>query len=114
MKHFLLTPVSARTGRQYLYALVCAPLGVAGFVYVVATMAVGGALSFTFVGLPLIAAAIFGARQYGRFQRLLANRLLAAEIDAPGPNRRWAAAHGVLAKLGAALGDLPAWRSQAY
>ncbi|NUR59532.1 MAG: sensor histidine kinase, partial [Catenulispora sp.] len=114
MKHFLLSPVSARTGRQYLYALLSAPLGVAGFVYVVATMAVGGALSFTFVGLPLIATAIFLARQYARFQRLLANRLLGADIETPPPNQRWASAHGVLAKLGAALGDLPAWRSQAY
>src|SRR5438445_5657385 len=59
MKRFLLSPVSARTGRQYLYALVCAPLGIAGFVYAVVTLAVGGALSFTFVGLPLIALAIF-------------------------------------------------------
>ncbi|NUR26279.1 MAG: sensor domain-containing protein, partial [Catenulispora sp.] len=114
MKRFLLSPVSARTGRQYLYALVSAPLGLAGFVFVVVTMAVGGALSFTFVGLPLIATAIFLARQYARFQRGLALRLLAVEIDTPPPNQRWATAHGVLAKLGAALGDLPSWRSQAY
>ena len=114
MKHFLLSPVSARTGRQYLYALLSAPLGVAGFVYVVVTMAVGGALSFTFVGLPLIATSIFLARQYGRFQRTLAGRLLDARIETPPPNQRWASAHGVLAKLGAALSDLTAWRSQAY
>ncbi|GAA2036767.1 sensor histidine kinase [Catenulispora yoronensis] len=114
MKRFLLSPFAARTWRQYLYALVSAPLGLAGFVYVVATLAVGGALSFTFVGLPLIALAIFLARHYARFQRLLARGLLGAEIEAPPPNQRWAASHGVLAKLGAALGDLPAWRSQAY
>ncbi|NUR57637.1 MAG: sensor histidine kinase [Catenulispora sp.] len=114
MKHFLLSPVSARTGRQYLYALLSAPLGIAGFVYVVVTMSVGSALSFTFVGLPLIAGAIFLARQYAKFQRRLAGSLLGAEIETPPPNHRRAAAHGVLAKLGAALGDLPAWRAQAY
>ncbi|NUP50718.1 MAG: sensor histidine kinase [Catenulispora sp.] len=114
MKHFLLSPVSARTGRQYLYALVSAPLGIAGFVFVVVTMAVGGALSFTFVGLPLIATAIFLSRQYARLQRAMAGRLLGTEIEAPPPNQRWAAAHGVLAKLGAALGDLPGWRAHAY
>jgi signal transduction histidine kinase len=114
MKRFLLSPVSARTGRQYLYALVSAPLGFAGFIYVVVTMAVGGALSFTFVGLPLVALAIFMARQYARFQRGMADKLLDHEIEAPPPNQRWATAHGVLAKLGAALGDLSAWRAQAY
>jgi len=114
MKRFLLSPVSARTGRQYLYALVCAPLGIAGFVYAVVTLAVGGALSFTFVGLPLIALAIFLARTFATFQRGLARRLLGVQIEKPPPNARWHNAHGLLAKLGAALGDLPAWRSQAY
>jgi len=114
MKQFLLSPVSARTARQYLYALVSAPLGLAGFVYAVTTLAVGGALSFTFIGLPLIALAIFVARRYARFHRKLANALLDAEIDAPGPNQRWAASRGVFGKLGAALSDQPAWRSQAY
>ncbi|MEZ0106504.1 signal transduction histidine kinase [Catenulispora sp. EB89] len=114
MKRFLLSPVSARTARQYLYALVCSPLGIAGFVYVVVTLAVGGALSFTFVGLPLIATAIYLAKKYGGFQRGLARKLLGVEIEAPRPNARWHTAHGLLAKLGAALGDLAAWRSQVY
>jgi signal transduction histidine kinase len=114
MKQFLLSPVSARTGRQYLYALIAAPLGLAGFVYAVVSLAVGGALSFTFIGLPLIALAISLARRYARFHRRLANTLLDAEIGTPGPNQRWATAHGVLGKLGAALSDQPAWRSQAY
>jgi signal transduction histidine kinase len=114
MKRFLLSPVSGRTFRQYLYALVCAPLGVAGFVYVVVTLAVGGALSFTFVGLPLIATAIFLAKKYASGQRGLARKLLGVAIEKPPPNARWQNAHGMLAKLGAALGDLPAWRSQAY
>src|SRR5436305_4784520 len=99
MKQFLLSPVSARTGRQYLYALVCAPLGIAGFVYAVVTLAVGGALSFTFVGLPLIALAIFLARSYSTFQRGLARRLLGVQIEKPPPNARWRNANGLLAKL---------------
>jgi signal transduction histidine kinase len=114
MKRFLLSPVSGRTARQYLYALVCSPLGIAGFVYVVVTLAVGGALSFTFIGLPLIAAAIFLAKKFGGVQRGLARKLLGLDIEAPHPNTRWQNAHGLLAKLGAALGDLAAWRSQAY
>jgi signal transduction histidine kinase len=114
MKRFLLSPVSRRTARQYLYALVCAPLGIAGFVFVVVTLAVGGALSFTFIGLPLIAAAIFLAKRYAGVQRRLAAGLLGVEIEPPHPNARWHSAHGMLAKLGAALGDLAAWRSQAY
>ncbi|WP_194915718.1 sensor histidine kinase [Catenulispora rubra] len=114
MKRFLLSPVSGRTARHYLYALVCAPLGIAGFVYVVVTLAVGGALSFTFIGLPLIASAIFLAKKFGGVQRSLARGLLGVEIEPPHPNARWYTAHGLLAKLGAALGDLAAWRSQAY
>ena len=114
MKRFLLSPVSGRTARQYLYALVCSPLGIAGFVYATVTLAVGGALSFTFVGLPLIATAIFLAKKFGGVQRGLARGLLGVDIEAPRPNERWRTAHGMLAKLGAALGDLAAWRSQAY
>jgi signal transduction histidine kinase len=114
MKRFLLSPVSGRTARQYLYALVCAPLGIAGFVYAVVTLAVGGALSFTFVGLPLIATAIFLAKKFGGVQRGLARTLLGLDIEAPHRNTRWQNAHGLLAKLGAALGDLTAWRAQAY
>jgi signal transduction histidine kinase len=114
MKRFLLSPVSGHTARQYLFALISAPLGIAGFVYVVVTLAVGGALSFTFVGLPLIATAIFLAKQYGGLQRAMARKLLDVDIEAPLPNARWKTAHGLLAKLGAALGDLAAWRSQAY
>ena len=114
MKRFLLSPVSGRTARQYLFALMSAPLGLMGFVYVLVTMAVGGALSFTFVGLPLIATAIFLAKKYGRFQRGAARLLLDVDIEEPHPNVRWQTAHGLLAKLGAALGDLAAWRSQAY
>ena len=114
MKRFLLSPVSGRTARQYLYALVCAPLGIAGFVYAVVTLAVGGALSFTFVGLPLIATAIFLAKKFGGVQRGLARTLLGLDIEAPHRNTRWQNAHGLLAKLGAALGDLAAWRAQAY
>ncbi|ACU69159.1 histidine kinase [Catenulispora acidiphila DSM 44928] len=114
MKRFLLSPVSGRTARQYLFALVSAPLGLAGFVYAVVTLAVGGALSFTFVGLPLIALAIHLARQYAKLQRRMARGLLGVDIEAPPPNLRRQNAHGLLAKLGAALGDLPAWRSQLY
>ncbi len=114
MKRFLLSPVSGRTGRQYLYALVSAPLGIAGFVYVFVTLAVGGVLSFTFVGLPLIAIAIFLARQYAKLQRGMARTLLGVDIETPPPNARWRNAHGLLAKLGAALSDMTAWRAQAY
>ena len=114
MKRFLLSPVSGRTARQYLYALVCAPLGIAGLVYAVVTLAVGGALSFTFIGLPLIATAIFLAKKFGGVQRRLARTLLGVDIEAPHQNTRWQSAHGLLAKLGAALGDLAAWRAQAY
>jgi signal transduction histidine kinase len=67
----------------------------------------------TLVGLPLIALAVFGARQLGALQRGLARRLLGYEI-APPPPPRAASAEGLFARLGAALGDLPAWRAVGY
>jgi len=114
MKRFLLSPVSAQTGRQYVYALACAPLALAGGLYVFLTLAFGVLLSFTFVGLPLIALAIYGARQYAKTQRGLARKLLGVDIETPPANARFHQSHGMLAKLGAALSDVTAWRAQAY
>jgi signal transduction histidine kinase len=111
VKTFLMTPVSRRSAQAYLYAAVSAPLGLFGFVYGFAVLSVSGVLAVTLIGLPLIAAGLFGARLLGQMQRWLARRLLGVEIAAPPPVRR---PHGLLARLGAALTDWPGWRAMVY
>jgi signal transduction histidine kinase len=113
VKRFLLAPVSKRTALEVLYALISVPLGLACFIYVLVSLSVGVGLTVTLVGLPLIALAVFGARMLGRMQRGMARSLLGFDTDAPPPPRA-VSAQGLFARLGAALGDLPAWRAVGY
>ncbi|MEO6886937.1 MAG: sensor domain-containing protein [Jatrophihabitantaceae bacterium] len=71
-----------RTWAELLYALLGLPLGIAGFVFTVVTVSVSGALFITFVGVPLMVATGYGARQFGVGNRLLANALLGANVPA--------------------------------
>jgi signal transduction histidine kinase len=113
VKRFLLTPVSKRTALEILYALLSVPLGLLGFAYVIASLLLGVGLTVTLIGLPLIAAAVFGARMLGSLQRRMAASLLGFEAEPPPPPRA-ASTQGLFARLGAALSDLPAWRAVGY
>ena len=76
------------TWKEIAHLLANLPIGVAGFVYVVVTLAAGGGLAVTVVGLPLLACALIGARQIGKVERARARRLLGVRIDEPSPMPR--------------------------
>ncbi|WP_331445769.1 sensor histidine kinase [Streptomyces xanthochromogenes] len=69
--------------RAALYPLIALPLALAGLVLVVAVLLIGAVLSWTALGLWLIAAALRAALALGDLQRVLARRLLGLEIDPP-------------------------------
>jgi signal transduction histidine kinase len=100
-----------RAGRELAYALLCLPLALVGLVYVVASLAVGAALAVTFLGLPLLAAALAGARGLGALHRTLAATLLDTRVEAP---RRRQRRPGFLGRIGPALSDPAGWRAVAY
>ncbi len=101
-----------RSAKRLLYALVSLPLGLLGLVYVVFTILAGAALSLTVVGLPLLAAALHGARRLGVLHHAVARRLLGVTTAGPlGPSP---VAVGVTGWVRAGLTDRAAWRSVAY
>ncbi|MFE2721477.1 sensor histidine kinase [Kitasatospora sp. NPDC059327] len=112
----------ARTERAPLYGvrmwqqagqlMLNLPLGIAGFVFTVATLSVGLALSVTVIGLPLLAAGLAGCRGLGRFARRRARSVLGSEVREPEPVRRLRP--GVTGYAIAHLTDALSWRSALY
>ncbi|MEU6001204.1 MULTISPECIES: sensor domain-containing protein [unclassified Streptomyces] len=102
-----------QTWKEIAHLLVNLPLGVAGFVYVVATLATGGALAVTVVGLPLLAGALLGARLLGRAERARARKLLGLRIDEPSPMPKQRG-HGFFSWLWSSLKDPVGWRTMLY
>ncbi|WP_172384614.1 sensor domain-containing protein [Streptomyces sp. MNP-20] len=105
----------AHTWKEILHLLLNLPAGLVGFTYVVTACFIGGFLSFTVIGLPLLALALYGARLFGRFERARARTLLGVHIDEPSPmplkSRRGG---GVLAWLWSTLKDPVGWRAVLY
>jgi signal transduction histidine kinase len=108
---FLLTPFTRQAWAELLYALISLPLALAGFVYLLATLYVSGLLLITLIGLPLLAAALLGARGLGALTRRAAAALLGLPVDAPPPFRPRA---GLLGWIRSGLGDATGWRAMAY
>ena len=107
----LRAPFTRRSWAEAGYALASFPLGVAGFVFTVVTLTAGIGYSFTFVGLPLLAAASIGSRWLGSANRALARRLLGTRVGEPAPLLR---RPGFLGWLRSGLTDVVAWRARAY
>jgi signal transduction histidine kinase len=100
-----------RTWREFLYALIGLPLGIAGFVFTVTTFAVSVGLAVTFIGLPLLAVTGLGARWFGYGLRELSNSLSGTAVAPPAPFR---ARPGLLGWIGSGLQDGTAWRARLY
>jgi signal transduction histidine kinase len=103
--------VRRRTWAECLYALVGFPIGLAGFVFTVVSLALSAGLLITFIGLPLMAATGLASRQLGSGLRRFANRLIGADIAPPAPFR---AEKGVFGWIGSCLRDGAAWRARLY
>ncbi|MGW7076887.1 sensor histidine kinase [Streptomyces sp. NPDC054866] len=102
-----------QTWKEIAHLLANLPIGVAGFVYVVVTLAAGGGLSVTVVGLPLLAGALLGARLIGKWERARARKLLGLRIDEPSPMPKQRG-HGFFSWLWSSLKDPVGWRTMLY
>ncbi|WP_191872060.1 sensor histidine kinase [Streptomyces filipinensis] len=103
----------AHTWKEILYLLLNLPVTVFGFVYAITALAVGGALSITVIGLPLLALGLLGARQLGKLERARARRLLGVRVEEPTP-MPLARSGGPTQRLWMALKDPVGWRTLLY
>jgi signal transduction histidine kinase len=100
-----------RCWRELFFSLLGLPLGIAGFVFVVASSIASVFLAITFLGIPILYVALNIDRWVGSAYRWLGRSLLDLDLaePAPRPSRR-----GFLATLGATLADTVAWRARVY
>ena len=102
---------AARLAAEFGYAVSDLPIAIAGFVFVVVTLALGAGLAVTFAGLPIIAGSVLACRFAAVAERARARALLGVEVGEPAPFRP---GPGFLGWLRAALGDLTGWRAMLY
>ncbi|WP_225438756.1 sensor domain-containing protein [Candidatus Frankia nodulisporulans] len=98
--------------REVGYTLVCFPLAIVGFVYVVVALSTGPALAVTFLGIPLLATMLVGARGFGTVQRALAAEMLGDRVAPPRPLRP--RRRGAKSWVWAGLRDGAGWRACVY
>ncbi|KNB50059.1 sensor histidine kinase [Streptomyces caatingaensis] len=103
----------ARTWKEVAHLLGNLPTGLVGFVFTVLWLFPGLVLSFTVVGLPLLAAGLAGMRPLGRLERARARRLLGLRIDEPSPLPR-GRRRGFAVRVWETLKDTVAWRATLY
>ncbi|MEV3860220.1 sensor domain-containing protein [Streptomyces sp. NPDC050095] len=101
------------TWKEIAYLLSSFPLAVLGFVYALTMLALGAGLTVTVIGLPLIAAALMGARQLGKAERGRARALLGVQVDEPSPLPRQRG-DGFFGWLWNGLKDSVGWRAMLY
>ncbi|RBQ16226.1 sensor histidine kinase [Spongiactinospora rosea] len=96
---------------MFAYAFAAPPLSLIGLAYVMAILYVGGLLSLTLIGLPLLAVGLKGARLLGRAHARLIQMALGEPIETtqPGPP-----ASGPLRWIQNSLSDVTAWRGMLY
>ncbi|AVH57123.1 MULTISPECIES: sensor histidine kinase [Streptomyces] len=108
----LRTPVEARSLREFGYVMLSLPLGVAMFTFAITMFSLGAGLLITFLGIPVLAAALAGCRGFGTLERARARRLLGVEVSEPEPLRM--RKHGAMAWMGAMLKSGTSWRHLLY
>ncbi|MET7681303.1 sensor domain-containing protein [Streptomyces sp. NPDC005423] len=108
----LRAPFEARSRREFGYVLLSLPISVCLFVYAVTTVALGAGLLITFLGIPVLAAALAGCRGIGALERVRARALLGVEVDDPEPLRQ--KKNGLLGWMGAVLKSGASWRHLLY
>ncbi|MGW1806299.1 sensor histidine kinase [Streptomyces sp. NPDC002078] len=103
----------AHTWKEILYLLLNLPVAVFGFVYAITVLSVGGSLTITVVGLPLLALSLLGARQLGKLERARARKLLGVRVEEPTP-LPLAKSGALTQRLWLALKDPVGWRTLLY
>ncbi|OYR78673.1 histidine kinase [Halorubrum ezzemoulense] len=83
VRQLLLVPFRLRTYGVILYLVLAFPLGIGYFVGTVVGLSLGISLSVFLVGLPILAATIGGVVLVAAGERVMARRLLDANVPAP-------------------------------
>ncbi|MEV0317568.1 sensor domain-containing protein [Streptomyces sp. NPDC050658] len=107
---FWRAPFAAATYREIGYAVGSLPIAVVGFTFAVTMFSLGAGLFVTVLGLPVLAAALAGARGLGAAERGRARARLGLEVAGPGPVRT-APEAGAWAGMRARLVDAAGWRA---
>ncbi|MCX5092144.1 sensor domain-containing protein [Streptomyces sp. NBC_00365] len=108
----LRAPIEARSWREFGYVMLSLPLGLIMFTFAITMFSLGMGLLITFLGIPVLAAALAGCRGFGALERARARGLLGLDVAAPEPLR--VRKHGAMAWMGAVLKNGPAWRHLLY
>ncbi|MFG2310229.1 sensor histidine kinase [Streptomyces sp. NPDC048566] len=108
----LRAPVEARSWQELGYVLMGLPLGILMFTFAVTMVSLGAGLLITFLGVPVLAAALAGCRGFGALERARARGLLGVEVADPEPLR--VRRSGPLGWMGAVLGSGVSWRHLLY
>jgi signal transduction histidine kinase len=108
----LRAPVEGRTWRELGYVLLSLPVSILLFTYAVTMVSLGAGLLVTFLGIPVLAAALAGCRGLGVLERLRARALLGMEVADPEPLRM--KKPGAMAWMGAVLKSGASWRALLY
>ncbi|MFD7703964.1 sensor histidine kinase [Streptomyces caelestis] len=108
----LRAPVEGRTWRELGYVLLSLPISILLFTYAVTTVSLGAGLLVTFLGVPVLAAALAGCRGFGAVERARARGLLGLEVAEPEPLRT--GRRGFMAWIGAVLKSGASWRALLY
>ncbi|MGW6401928.1 sensor histidine kinase [Streptomyces sp. NPDC055134] len=108
----LRAPFEGRTFREFGYLLLSLPISIITFVYAVTMVSLGAGLLITFLGIPVLAGALAGARGFAAMERARARALLGIDVGTPAPLRP--RAHGPMAWTGALLKSGESWRNLLY
>ncbi|MFJ5057904.1 sensor histidine kinase [Streptomyces nigra] len=112
MPAVLRAPFAARTWREFGYVLLGLPISIMLFVYAVTMVSLGAGLLVTFLGVPVLAAALAGCRGFAALERARARALLHLDVGDPEPLRTRSG--GFMAWVGAVLKSGTSWRSVLY
>ncbi|MFD5793176.1 sensor histidine kinase [Streptomyces diastatochromogenes] len=108
----LRAPFAARSWREFGYVLLSLPIAVVLFSWTVTMVALGAGLLVTFLGIPVLAAALASCRGFGALERTRARALLHLEVADPEPLRM--RRPGGFAWMGAVLKSGTSWRHLLY
>ncbi|WP_037733114.1 sensor domain-containing protein, partial [Streptomyces megasporus] len=110
----LRVPFEGSAWREFLHVLIGLPLACVTFALATALTAAGIGLSVTFLGVPLLALTLAGARGVGAVERARARALLGVEVDDPEPVHAERRGGGAMAWVWALLRSGTSWRHLLY
>ncbi|WP_320776638.1 sensor histidine kinase [Streptomyces sp. CRN 30] len=108
----LRAPFEARSWGELAYVLLSLPIAIVMFTYAVTMVSLGAGLLVTFLGIPVLAAALAGCRAFGMLERTRARGLLGVTVADPEPLRMKRS--GAVAWMGAVLRSGTSWRHLLY